>query len=297
MRTFHTLSLLRLILWQRRNIAILASLTTLVVIAEQLTGSVAGRLPDVPIAVLGSAIGIFVSFRTNSAYDRWWEARKLWGQLVNTSRHFCAEVVSYLGQHPACASLVLRQALYAHVLRCELSDESLQEDHDVQRTEAEAHEDLARMSTGAATALLRKQLSELASLARDGEIDGLQLSSLDRSLAILLDVQGGCERIRNTPLPPGYGYIAEMQIRAYALILPLAIADDLHWLALPVSLYVCLALKLISEVGRVLEDPFTHSWEALPLLSLCRVIERDLREALGLGAPSIPEAKPNAIVR
>lgn len=297
MRTFDALTVPRLLFWQLKNIAILTFLAALVVGAEELTGQVAGVLPDVPVSVLGAAIGIYVSFRTNSAYDRWWEARKLWGQLVNTSRHFCAEALAYVGAGPECAALILRQALYVHVLRCDLRREALGEDEDVSRALEEAEENLARLPTSFTTALLRKQLIEVTQSHRSGKLDALQLQSLDRSLATLLDVQGGCERIRNTPLPPGYGYIAEMLIRLYAVVLPLAIADDLHWLALPVSLVVCLSLKLINEVGRVLEDPFTNSWEALPLLSICRTIERDLREALGLSSVSIPAAAPNAIVR
>jgi ion channel-forming bestrophin family protein len=74
------------------------------------------------------------------------------------------------------------------------------------------------------------------------------------------------------------------------VVLPLAIAKDLHWWAIPVSIVVCLGLKLISEVGRSLENPFTHDWEALPLHALSVMIERNLRDAIGDAAP--PSAPP-----
>ena len=87
------------------------------------SGEVAGVLPDVPVSVLGAAIGIYVSFRTNSAYDRWWEGRKLWGQLTNSCRHLTAEVLAYL-PHPEQEGvrrhLIQRLITYVHVLRCEL---------------------------------------------------------------------------------------------------------------------------------------------------------------------------------
>src|SRR3954469_5317768 len=106
------------------------SLSIVVVMAEELTNEVAGLLPDAPVTVLGAAIGIYVSFRTNSAYDRWWEGRKLWGQLVNSSRHFTAEVLAYLPPdlNRQARLLVLNQVLYVHALRCELRGERIADD-------------------------------------------------------------------------------------------------------------------------------------------------------------------------
>ncbi|MEY4511620.1 MAG: hypothetical protein RLZZ450_3742 [Pseudomonadota bacterium] len=294
MLTYEALSTLRLLRWQTKNIAIFMSLSIAVVIAEQLTGEVAGVLPDVPVTVLGSAIGIYVSFRTNSAYDRWWEGRKLWGQLVNSSRHFCAQLLSYLPGEPqrdSCRELMLHHMLYVHALRCELRGESVLEDPDVARLASECSGPIDISRPTLTTRILRGQLQRLASLTNEGSLDARRLQSLDTTLATLLDVQGGCERIRNTPLPPGYARISELLVRTYAVLLPLAIVDDLHWIAIPVSIVVCLAFKLISEVGRVLEDPFTRAWDALPLYALSRTIERNLRDAIGDTLP--PPAQPD----
>jgi len=305
MLTYEALSTLRLLRWQTKNIAIFMSLSIAVVVAEQLTGEVAGVLPDVPVTVLGSAIGIYVSFRTNSAYDRWWEGRKLWGQLVNSSRHLCAQLLAYLpgdSSHEVARELVRRHILYVHALRCELRGELVHEDEDVKRMAGECTSAIDVSRPTLTTRILRGQLSRLASLtdksapaeadrARSVPLDPRRLQSLDVTLATLLDVQGGCERIRNTPLPPSYARISELLVRTYAVLLPLAIVDDLHWMAIPVSIVVCLAFKLISEVGRVLEDPFTRAWDALPLYALSRTIERNLRDAIGDTLP--PPAEPD----
>ena len=296
MQTHEALTTLRLLRWQLGNILIFMSLSVLVVIGEELTGEVAGVLPDLPVTVLGAAIGIFVSFRTNSAYDRWWEGRKLWGQLVNSSRHFCAQIVAYLPLASLVARrrvLILQQVLYVHALRCELRSEPVAADPDIKRVASECEVDVDAAAASLTTRLLRRQLQELAQLTDKSELDARRLQTLDQTLATLLDVQGGCERIRNTPLPPNYARIAELLIRTYAILLPLAIVDDLHWLAIPVSIVVCLAFKLISEVGRVLEDPFTKDWDALPLHALSRTIERNLRDAIGDAAP--PAATPNEL--
>jgi putative membrane protein len=250
----------------------------------------------VPVSVLGGAIGIYVSFRTNSAYDRWWEGRRLWGQLVNSSRHYASQLLAYLGPVTDVAPLILLQALYVHALRVSLRGRPLSSDAETVRLADELGEELSELRSSPCTTLLRKQLTAVTQRVDSFKLDPLRLHNLDRTLATLLDVQGGCERIKNTPLPPGYGYIAELLIRVYAIVLPMALVDDLQWLALPVSLLICLSLKLISEVGRVLEEPFTAAWEALPLLTLSHTIERDLREALGLPAADLPRSSVPGVV-
>ena len=270
------------------------SLSVAVVIGEEQTGEVAGVLPDLPVTVLGAAIGIYVSFRTNSAYDRWWEGRRLWGQLVNSSRHFCGQILAYLAlpEHAARRRmLTVRQVLYVHALRCELRGGATSADPEIARVATECALDASALPAQLTIKLLREHLHQLAQLTDQGKLDARRLQTLDQTIATLLDVQGGCERIRNTPLPPHYARIAELLIRTYAVLLPLAIVDDLHWLAIPVSIVICLAFKLISEVGRVLEDPFTEAWEALPLNALCLTIERNLRAALGDDTP--PPATPD----
>lgn len=300
MQTYGSLSTRRLLLWQTKNICIFASLSILIVIAEELTGdALPFALPGIPVTVLGSAIGIYVGFRTNSAYDRWWEGRRLWGQLVNTSRHFAAEVIAYLassGSRAQCRELVLHQVLYVHALRCELRGDQPSEDEDVQRVAAESEVQIDPSHPTVTVRLLRLQLEQLARLCREGQLDERKLQSFDQTLATLLDVQGGCERIRNTPLPPAYALSTELLIRMFAVVLPLALVEELNWFAIPVSIVVCLGLKLISEVGRSLENPFTHAWEALPLHALSVTIERNLRDAIGDAAPPNAPTGPRGVL-
>lgn len=289
MLTARSQSLLQILLWQKVNIVKFALLSIAVVVAEQVSGQVGGVLPDVPVSVLGAAIGIYVSFRTNAAYDRWWEGRKLWGQLTNSCRHLTAEVLAYLpgaDQGATRRRLVQRLMVYVHVLRCELWGEARERDPDLKRL-AKEHA-LPEGDEGNTTSLLRTQLEELAALAQAGQLDARRLQSMDQTIAVLYDVQGGCERIKNTPFPPGYGFIAEILIRAYAVFLPLAIVDDLRWWAIPVSILVCLAFKLVSEVGRALEEPFTSASSALPLFAMSSSIERNLRDALGDPGHPVP---------
>ncbi|MCA9619570.1 MAG: hypothetical protein KC731_11110, partial [Myxococcales bacterium] len=107
----------------------------------------------------------------------------------------------------------------------------------------------------------------------------------------------GCERIKKTPLPRGYAFIAERLIMAFSFLFPLATVAELGWFVIPVSVLVCLAFTLISEAGRVLEDPFSTFWNGLPLMALSRTIEVNLRQRLGeTDLPPIPGPDKHGIL-
>ena len=235
--------------------------------------------PSFPLAVVGGALGIFVSFRTNSAYQRWWEGRKLWGRMINTSRHLCTQSITYLPQEQAVES-VHRHIAYVHVLRCGLRDQdSFQDERVLSAMQAEEKTNLVG-STNLNHALLNKQMGLYSGLNKDGTINNFEMQSLDESIRHLLDIQGGCERIKKTPFPPIYGFLATRLTQLYAVVLPIALVHDIGLWVVPVNLVICMAFQLINEVGRVLENPFTNNWPALPLSAMSITIERNLRQAL-----------------
>ena len=252
------------------------------------------RLPTLPLAVVGGALGIFVSFRTNSAYDRWWEGRKLWGRLINTSRHWSSQVTQYVADPALREALVRRHIAYVHTLRCLLRKQDALSDPSVVSFTSEEERTWLRGQSNQTHALLDKQLAAVTQLADEGALDGLRLHTMDESIRHFLDIQGGCERIKKTPIPRGYGYIAEQLIRYFSYLFPLAIVADLHVLAIPINILVCLAFLLINETGRVLEDPFTMFWNGLPLTNMSDTIENNLRNRIGeadLAAPAGPDSR------
>jgi putative membrane protein len=295
-------SMLGIIGWQWRYLAFFTAVSTVVVAIVQL-GPASWRpyleLPGLPLGVIGGAIGIFVSFRTNSAYDRWWEGRKLWGTLINASRHWASQVLAYTSPDQSRPSelhqqLIRRHIGYVHVLRCALRKQPFHEDEDVVRFLDAGEVARLQASTNAPHLLLYGQLIELQEQVRAGKLDLFHQQLMDQTLRDILDVQGGCERIKNTPFPRGYGYIAERLILAFGAMLPMGIAQELGWVTIPMTSLVCSGFLLISEVGRVLEDPFTMFWPALPLSALSKTIEVNLRERLGessLPALPVPDQK------
>jgi putative membrane protein len=240
-------------------------------------------LPLGPVSVVGAAIGIFTSFRTNAAYDRWWEGRKLWGRMINSSRHFANQVAAYVApvDKPLADALVRRHVSYVHTLRTLLRAQAPLDDHEV--TQFLSTDEIVQLgnATNMTHALLRIQTKALTELADEGKLDGLRLQSLDSTLMDFLNIQGGCERIKGTPLPGGYVFIADTLVRYFAFVFPFAIVHEAGFYAIPLNLLVCMAFNLINEAGRVLEDPFTLFFNGLPLAALSRKIERDLRHGLG----------------
>ncbi len=237
-------------------------------------------LSPLAVSVIGAAIGIFASFRTNAAYDRWWEGRKLWGRLVNRSRHLAHQARHYLPPEVA-DPIVRRHIAYVHTLRCALRTQPAHKDAEaIQFLNDAERAELATTSNGPQM-LLDRQHAAIMAAYRVGHIDGLQLQSFDDSLMDLLGIQGGCERIKGTPLPRGYGWAVDWLIDGFGLLFPFALVSQIGLVTIPMNLFVGMGFTLISEIGRILEDPFTMFFNGLPLSELSRKIEVNLRERLG----------------
>lgn len=294
-------SMLGLLRWQANNVALYAGAGFAVVVFHEAHNWFdlprLFEVPTLPVAVVGGALGIFVSFRTNTAYERWWDGRKLWGRLINTSRHWSTQVVSWVRDPVLARELVQRQIAYVHTLRVLLRQQDLATDRDVQRWLTADERATLASQTSPTHALLQTQSLRITALADTGLLTEQRLQNLDNSLLHLLDIQGGCERIKKTPLPRGYGYIAEQLIRAYSVLLPFAIVEELVWLTIPINVLICLSFSLISEAGRVLEDPFTLFWNGLALQNMSSTIEVNLLNRLGdTDLPPIPGPDENGIL-
>ncbi len=281
-------SLFSLLAWQWRRAALFVAAAILAQTLHQYVGWSHLVVPTLPLAVTGGAIGIFVSFRTNSCYARWWEGRQLWGRLVNASRHFGSQVATAVPAAEA-KELVRLQIAYVHLLRCVLREQDPWSDEKVRGATTEAERAAWKGDRNPASAILHREREILVGLADGGKLPELRLLAMDQTLANLLDVQGGCERIKRTPFPRGYAFISERLIVALGVLLPFGMVKDLDWVTIPINLLVCGAFTLISEAGRVLEDPFTLFFNGLPLSALSTTIEVNLRQRLGeTEVPAIP---------
>ena len=148
-------------------------------------------------------------------------------------------------------------------------------------------------STNLNHALINRQMKLFMRLHQEEKLNDFRLSDLDESMRHLLDIQGGAERIKKTPFPPAYGFLAIRLTQLYAILLPLCLVDQVSFWVIPANLFICMAFQLINEVGRALENPFTMFWPALPLSAMSITIERNLRQALGETELPAPQQRSN----
>ena len=256
---------------------------------------------NVPLALYGSAIGIIVGFRNNSAYGRWWEARGLWGQVVNNSRSLARQVCSTMHPHPEKhgedaadleimkRQLVLHQIAYAHALRQHLRKLSPWEEIE----QLLGPEEIATLQTSKNVPLsLQQQMGRLLRESKDrGWIDRLEWQAMDRNLDDLADAQGGTERIKNTPMPKQYDFFPMLFVQIYCLLLPIGMVENLGWFTPLGSTLVGFMFLALDKIGRDLEDPFENTIYDVPLTAITRTIEINLRQLLGetkLPSPTEP---------
>ncbi|MEZ2348769.1 bestrophin family protein [Terriglobus sp. RCC_193] len=245
-------------------------------------------LPHLPLALLGSSIGLIVAFRNNSSYGRWWEARTIWGGIVNNSRSWARQVLTAIApqkeaEREAVRTMQVRmvylQIAWVHALRQQLRGlPPLDELHGV-LTEDDLME-LKEQKNVAFT--LQLWQGDLARRVLENDwVDSLQWSSLDGTLNDLIDLQGASERIKNTPMPKQYDFYPQLFVKIFCLLLPLGLVQNMGWFTPLGSTIVGFIFIALDKIGRDLEDPFNNTIYDIPLTSMCRTIEINLRQSLG----------------
>jgi putative membrane protein len=245
------------------------------------------------VALLVTALSIFLVFRVNEAYSRWWEARTLWGGIVNTSRSFTRQVLTLLDAGSEDETLrrevdslrrelVYRQIAWVNALRTSLRGEDDWEELSrfLPADELESMRDTANKPNQ----LLQRQFERLQEARAAGQLSDLGLLMLDRSLASLHDGQGGCERINNTPFPDRVRLFSVTVAWALAVFIPLCIIDvDNKFDAVDMLIvpFMMLAFVVTERLGAELMNPFDREPNDTPMSTLCRSIEIDLRQQLG----------------
>ena len=245
-------------------------------------------MPHIPLALFGSAIGIIVAFRNQSSYARWWEARTLWGALVNNSRSWARQVTTVMMPLSDAEArelkdyqrrLVYHEIAYVHALRQHLRGLEPWEE----LTPLLSEQDLSQLRDQKNVPLAIQQ--QMGALLREcqlrGWIDMAHWRALDANLDDLVDAQGGAERIKNTPMPKQYDYFPQLFVHIYCALLPLALVINMGWLTPLGSTLVGFIFLALDKIGRDLEDPFENSIYDLPLTAITTTIDVNLRQLLG----------------
>jgi putative membrane protein len=229
-------------------------------------------------SLLGFVISLLLVFRTNTAYDRWWEGRRQWGALVNSSRNLAIKLKAALGSDTEEMRFFFRMIpMYAKALRFHLLSERLRLDLD-----ALPHPEIAGWETA------RHQPNKIASLMASrvyglhasGRIDGHVLQTLMNDVQSLTDICGACERIKNTPIPLSYSIFIKKFIFFYVMTLPMGFVFSLGYYIIPVVIFVFYVLTSIEIIAEEIEDPFGSDNNDLPLERLSIGIQSHVEEIL-----------------
>jgi len=282
-------------------VLILAGWDFLIVIAYQVLHWTWVGSSSVPLALYGAAISIIVGFRNNYAYGRWWEARTLWGAIVNRSRSVARQALTTMSAPVGTSDaeraevaamqrkLVHYQIAFVHALRQQLR--GLDPIAEIRKV-VSAEECERLVGDKNVSLALQRSMSAMSLEARQrGWLSDWEWQAIDGSLCALMDSQGGAERIKNTPMPKQYDFFPTLFVQIYCLMLPIGMVESLGWFTPLGSTLVGFMFLALDKIGRDLENPFENNIYDVAMTAITTTIETNLRQMLGeKELPSAPAA-------
>jgi putative membrane protein len=284
--------------WPRITTTTLVAI--LVTVVELNYGLGQYTLTTTPFTLVGVALGIFLGFRNNASYDRFWEARKLWGSLVNTSRSLARQAYSLLAANDSeelaefRRVFVKRVIAFVHAFRHHLRNTDPLDD--IARFLPSSDLDQVRSAAHRPIIILQQLGLDLAQ-ARDKKwLHELNMPAMDAQLVELSNILGACERIKNTPIPFTYTVLIHRLVAFYCLFLPFGLVDTVGPLTPLVVFLISHAFFGLDAIGDEIEEPFGTLPNNLPLLTISRNIEINLLELIGDRPLPEPIAPRNGVL-
>jgi putative membrane protein len=265
--------------------------TTLLAVLVTWTGGQLGphrlTLTSIPFTLMGLPLAIFLGFRNAAAYDRYWEGRKQWGELVLLSRNLARQCLTLVDPHTPYtrapgdlrAVMVRRAIAFAYALKQRLRGGG--DPAEIEPFLPPGEWDRLRAATNLPHLLMLEMGSDLARATRENRLDTFLVPSIDATLSRMTATATACERIRNTPIPFSYTLLLHRTAYLYCFLLPFGLVGEIGLLTPVVVAIVAYTFFGLDALGDEIEEPFGSSDNDLPLDALCRTIEIDLRAALG----------------
>jgi putative membrane protein len=276
------------------QVLVVFALSALIVELHRISPGLVSGVNGAPFTLLGIALSIFLGFRNNACYDRWWEARKEWGLLVAVARDFARQTLIVNARADAStgarAGLLHLVIAFAQALVCHLRS-----GQDIAKARARLPADLVGAfdaSRNPPDVILRRIGAIVADLQAQAQISDIQFGILDTTIGRMSGVLAACERIRNTPVPFGYTLLLHRTAYIFCFLLPFGFADALGWGTPFASALVAYTFFGLDALGDELEEPFGNLSNSLPIRALADTIEINLREALGeTDLPPLPQPR------
>ncbi len=282
---FHKTDTFRILLWEMVIVAVYTAVVAAIEIhflRELRMGSggeaVEKALKDTTImhSILGFVLSLLVVFRTNTAYDRWWEGRKLWGALVNNTRNLAVKINTFLpsgcsaerhffkimiGEFPTA----LKEHLRGGIKLDEIAD-------------VEGFKERFAQCEHIPNQMIQSMYRKTKSLYESNQLTGDELIVVDKELKSFFDIMGACERIKNTPIPFSYSIFLKKFIFFYVITLPIGFVAYFEFWAIPISVFVFYVLVSLEIIAEEIEMPFGLDANDLPTQKLSAMIRRNLHE-------------------
>ena len=225
-------------------------------------------------SLLGFVLALLLVFRTNSAYDRWWEGRKLWGALVNNTRNlaFKLNAVTTNSKEKEYWRLMITNYVFA-------MKEHLREGVKLEELDLSTNNNI-KNAQHVPNAIVKEMYEQLHLLYKNKTISGDQLITLDKEVKALTDIIGGCERIKKTPIPYSYSLFLKKFIFLYAITIPFGMAYTFTYWTIPIATIILYVLGSIELIAEEIEDPFGTDSNDLPTDTLATTIKGNLKEIL-----------------
>jgi len=252
-------------------------------------------LNPAPLTLFGFVLALFLGFRNNVSYERFWEGRKLWGALLNTSRSLTRQVLT-LGNIKNDTSVtefidLLSSFIFAlkHQLRGTDPYEDLKDRLDGKKWETV-------LAAKYKPAVIMKLMADWVREAKEGgRIDSIQQARFDENLDKLSDIVGGCERIVSTPIPYSYRVLLHRTVYIYCSLLPFGLVDTLGWFMPLIVVFVAYTFVAFEAIADEIEEPFGTEANDLALNSMCEMINATIHEMAGETIPVVQKSSQNII--
>jgi len=235
--------------------------------------------------VIGTAISIILAFRINQAYARWWEARMVWGEIVNESRTFTRQLLNFIqGKDESLVKSFQQTLAYRQIAWCYTLGRSLRQLDPLTDLKGFITEEQIlelRKEQNIPNALLLLHGMDIQKAYKDGWISDIQQSRLDETISNLCNAMGKSERIKNTVFPVLYSRILHIFLYLFIFLLPLGLSEYAYWITAPTIIAIAAVFFLIEATSLHLQDPFENKPNDTPVTAIARNIEINIRQMLG----------------
>ncbi|WP_439557731.1 bestrophin family protein [Dyadobacter sp.] len=242
-------------------------------------------IPMTVPTVLGTIISLLLAFRSNQAYDRWWEARIIWGAIVNDSRTLARQIIHLMEEPYGTESIdgFKHRMIKRQIAWCYALGKGLRKDDPmplIRKFVTDEEYEFVKDYDNKHVGLLQLHARDLKNALKQGWVNPYQQIEIDGTLTKLCDSMGKCERIKNTVFPSTYSLYIHLALHFFILLLPFGLVQLFGFLMVPVLIVITACFFLIEKMAIHLQDPFENKPTDTPVLTISRNIERDLRQMM-----------------